>query len=170
MILCDISAEFYLNFKFIIIKIIMYSNCSITSFKHLWFISKIFCSFWWNGNGNKRHSQWNFHKIKVKDKSKRKRNLIIYHFLVKSKSHERVHLLITTRVNIYQTKKSSRKWKDAFLKENWWSNLETPLFLRGPPLSTNTLILGNFFMTLLFVQISKTILGGRNYEFFVNNH
>ena len=35
LILCDISAEFYLNFKFIIIKIIMYSNCAITSFKHL---------------------------------------------------------------------------------------------------------------------------------------
>ena len=33
LILCNISAEFYLNYKFIIIKIIMYSNCVITSFK-----------------------------------------------------------------------------------------------------------------------------------------
>ena len=33
-------AEFYLNFKFIIIKIIMYSNCSITSTCDLF--SKIF--------------------------------------------------------------------------------------------------------------------------------
>ena len=44
LILGDISAEFYLNFKFIIINIIMYSNCSncaITSFKHLWFIFPI---------------------------------------------------------------------------------------------------------------------------------
>ena len=40
-----------------------------------------------------------------KNRSKRKRNFIIYHFLVKSKAHERVDLLITARVNIYQTKK-----------------------------------------------------------------
>ena len=33
MILCNISAEFHLNYKFIVIKIIMYSNCAITSFK-----------------------------------------------------------------------------------------------------------------------------------------
>ena len=36
----------------------------------------------------------------------RKRNFIIYHFLVKSKLHERIDLLITASVNIYQTKKS----------------------------------------------------------------
>ena len=41
----------------------------------------------------------------VKNKNKRKRNFIIYHFLVKKKSHERIDLLITTSVNIYQTKK-----------------------------------------------------------------
>ena len=67
MILCDISAEFYLNFKFIIIKIIMYSNCSITSFKHLWFTFK-----------NKMEME------------KKKRNFMIYHFLVKRKPHERI--------------------------------------------------------------------------------
>ena len=43
----------------------------------------------------------------VKNKSKRKRNFIIYHFLVKRKPHERIDLLITTNVNIYQTKKSN---------------------------------------------------------------
>ena len=37
--------------------------------------------------------------------SKRKRNFIIYHFLVKSKPHERIDLLITGSVKIYQTKK-----------------------------------------------------------------
>ena len=42
MILCDISAEFYLDFKFIITKIIMDSNCAINSFKHLLFILRIF--------------------------------------------------------------------------------------------------------------------------------
>ena len=45
----------------------------------------------------------NFHKILSKNKSKRKRNFI-YHFPVKSKPHERIDLLIITRVNIYQTK------------------------------------------------------------------
>ena len=40
LILCDISAGFYLNFKFIIIKIIMYSNCSIANTCDLF--SKIF--------------------------------------------------------------------------------------------------------------------------------
>ena len=40
-----------------------------------------------------------------KNKSKRKRNFIIYHFLVESKPHERIDLLITASVNIYQTKK-----------------------------------------------------------------
>ena len=48
----------------------------------------------------------NFHKIIVKNKSKRKGNFIIYHFLVKSKPHERINLLITPSVNIYQTKLS----------------------------------------------------------------
>ena len=55
LVLYDISAERYLNFKFIIIKIIMYSSCSITSLKHLWLIFKNILSFSWNGNGNKRH-------------------------------------------------------------------------------------------------------------------
>ena len=36
LILCDISPEFYLNYKFIITKIInMIYNCAVTSFKHL---------------------------------------------------------------------------------------------------------------------------------------
>ena len=39
-----------------------------------------------------------------KNKSKRKRNFIIYHFLVESKPHKRIDLLITASVNIYQTK------------------------------------------------------------------
>ena len=45
-----------------------------------------------------------FSQIIFKNKSKRKRNFIIYHFLVKSKPHERIDLLITANVNIYQTK------------------------------------------------------------------
>ena len=41
-------------------------------------------------------------KIRVKGKE------ISYHFLVKSKPHERIDLLITASVNIYQTKKFNR--------------------------------------------------------------
>ena len=49
-----------------------------------------------------------FTKNIFKSKSKRKRNFIIYHFLVESKPHERVDLLITASVNIYQTKKRKK--------------------------------------------------------------
>ena len=87
-------------------------------------------------------------------------------FLVESKPHERIDLLITASVNIYQTKKSIPIVMKTFLKEKWWNNLETPLSKRTP-LSTNPLSLSNFFMTPLFVRISKTktpppplILGG----------
>ena len=40
-----------------------------------------------------------------KNKSKRKRNFITYHVLVENKPHERIDLLITASMNIYQTKK-----------------------------------------------------------------
>ena len=43
-----------------------------------------------------------------KNKSKRKRNFIIYHFLVESKPHERIDILITASVNIYQNKKRKK--------------------------------------------------------------
>ena len=43
-----------------------------------------------------------------KNKSKRKRNFIIYHFLVESKLHERIDLLITASMNIYHTKKEKK--------------------------------------------------------------
>ena len=88
----------------------------------------------------------------VKNRSKRKRNFTIYHlYLVKSKPHERIDLLITTGVNIYQTKKSNGN-------ENWWSNLETPFFPpEDPPFQLKPLfLLSKFFMTTLLVQISKT--------------
>ena len=49
-----------------------------------------------------------FAKNIFKNKSKRKRNFIIYHFLVESKPHERTDLLTTLSVNIYQTKKKKR--------------------------------------------------------------
>ena len=54
-----------------------------------------------------------------KSKGKRKRNFIIYHFLVKSKPHERIDLLITAIVNIYETRKNIPIVIFAFLKENF---------------------------------------------------
>ena len=54
----------------------------------------------------RRFEVFNFPKIIFKNKSKRKRNFIIYHFLVKSRPHERIDLLITASMNIYQTKKA----------------------------------------------------------------
>ena len=64
----------------------------------------------WNGN---KHWQQNFHKIIVKNKSNKKK-FITYHFLVKSKPHERIDLLITASVNIYQTKKNPVVMKTCF--------------------------------------------------------
>ena len=51
--------------------------------------------------------------IIFKYKSKRKRNFIIYYFLVESKPHERIDLLITASVNIYQTKKKKKKYSKS---------------------------------------------------------
>ena len=45
-----------------------------------------------------------FTKLHLKIRVRGKKNS--YHFLVKSKPHERINLLITASVNIYQTKKS----------------------------------------------------------------
>ena len=67
----------------------------------------------WNGN---KYWQQNFHKIIVKNKSNKKK-IITYHFLVKSKPHERIDLLITTSENIYQTKKSNSKDNMLFLRK-----------------------------------------------------
>ena len=50
-----------------------------------------------------------FTKNIFKNKSKRKRHFIIYHFLVESKPHEKIDLLITVSVNIYQTKKEKKR-------------------------------------------------------------
>ena len=47
-------------------------------------------------------------KIYLKIKVKRKRNFITYHFLVESKPHERVDLLITATENIYLTRKAKK--------------------------------------------------------------
>ena len=98
---------------------------------------------------------------------KRKRNFIIYHFLVKSKPHERIDLLITASGNIYLTIKSiTIVMKTCFSYRKQIKPFGTP-----SSLSTNPLFLSNFFMTPLLVQISKTtppppppnFKGGGNY-------
>ena len=42
----------------------------------------------------------------------------IYHFLVESKPHERIDLLITASVDIYQTKKVKKSKKHSNKNEN----------------------------------------------------
>ena len=75
-------------------------------------------------------------------------------------------ILITARVNIYQTKESiSIVMKASFYVGKLMKQFGKPhLSKRTPPLSTNPLSLSNFFMTPLFVEILKTklplILGG----------
>ena len=130
----------------------MYSNCLITSFKHLWFISKTFEVF------NEMEMEINvINNTKCSqnysgNKSKRKRNFIIYHFLVKTKPHERIDLLIITSVNIYQ--KLTKQFGNP------------PLSKRTPPLSTNHPISEQFFHDPPLCPIFKNktpplILGGR---------
>ena len=52
-----------------------------------------------------------FTKNIFKNRSKRKRNFIVYHFLVESKPHERIDVLITASVNIYRTKKENNAFQ-----------------------------------------------------------
>ena len=46
-----------------------------------------------------------FTQLYLKNKSNKKKKIIIHHFPVRSKPHERIDLLNTANVNIYQTKK-----------------------------------------------------------------
>ena len=90
-----------------------------------------------------------FTKNIFKNNSKRKRNFMIYHFLVESKLYERIDLLITANVNIF-TRKNKEK-KQCYLSEGklmkQFGTLP-PFFLREAPLSTLTpLFLSKFFMT-----------------------
>ena len=80
-------------------------------------------------------------------------NFIIYHFLVKSKPHERIDLMITASVNIYQTK-IPIVMKTCFSYGKLIQQFGTPP--PPPPLQLTPLFLRNFFMTPLFAQISKT--------------
>ena len=75
--------------------------------------------------------------------------------MVKSKPHERIDLLITASVNIYQTK-IPIVIKTCFSKGKLKQFGNPPPLTKSTPPSTNLGFLSNSFMTPLFVQISKT--------------
>ena len=53
-----------------------------------------------------------------------------YHFLVKSKPHKRIDLLITTSMNIYQTKKKSNCNENMLFLRKTDETIWKPPFLR----------------------------------------
>ena len=84
-------------------------------------------------------------EILVKNKSKRKRNFIIYHFVVKRKPYERIDQLITTSVHIYQTKKNPIVMYTCFSEGKLMKQLGNPFLSKRTPLSTKPPIYGQFF-------------------------
>ena len=86
-----------------------------------------------------------------KDKSQRKRNFIVCHFLVESKPHERIDLLIAANMNVYQTKKRTKSIsiviKTCFSEEKLIKQFGNLLFLKELPFQLIPLILSNFSMT-----------------------
>ena len=79
---------------------------------------------------------------------------------MESKAHERIDLLITASLNIYQTKKCIPIiMKKCFSEGKLIKHFVNTPFLREPlsfHFQLNPLSLNNFFMTSLFVQILKT--------------
>ena len=70
----------------------------------------------------------------MKNKCKREINFIMYHFLEKSKPHERIDILITASANIYQTKKSIPiVMKKCFSQGKLMKQFGNSSFLRDPP-------------------------------------
>ena len=63
-----------------------------------------------------------------KNKTKMKRNFIMYHCEVESRPHERIDLLITASVNIYQTKKQYSNNNENFSERKMMKQFETPPF------------------------------------------
>ena len=92
----------------------------------------------------------------MKNKCKREINFIMYHFLEKSKPHERIDILITASANIYQTKKSIPiVMKKCFSQGKLMKQFGNSPFLRDPPFNKPP-ISEQFFHDPPFVQILKT--------------
>ena len=91
-----------------------------------------------------------FSKNIFENKSKRKIILIIYHFLVKRKAHERIDLLITAIVNIYQIKRSIPiVMETCFSEGKLMKQFGNSPFLKEPPFQL-TLLFCLFFISILF--------------------
>ena len=87
-------------------------------------------------------------KIRVREKE------ISYHFLVESKPHEKMDLLIKASVNIYQKKKEKKKYSNSNKNMLFWRKTHETIW--DPlPFQLTPLFLSNFLITPLFVQISK---------------
>ena len=84
-------------------------------------------------------------KFQLKIRVKRKRNFIIYHFVVKRKPYERIDQLITTSVNIYQTKKNPKVMHTCFSEGKLMKQLGNPFLSKRSPLSTKLPISEQFF-------------------------
>ena len=80
-----------------------------------------------------------------RNKSKRKRNFIRYYFLVKSKPHERIDLLITASVNIYQTKEQNSNSNGNLPRKTDETIWKPPLSKEPLSLSINPPISEEFF-------------------------
>ena len=77
-------------------------------------------------------------KIRVRE------NNISYHFLVESKPHERIDLLITESVNIYQTKKEEKKYSSNNEDILFWRKTDETIW-KFPPFYLTPLFLRQFF-------------------------
>ena len=92
----------------------------------------------------------NFTKFHLKLRARGKE---IYHFLVESKPHEKIDLLITASMNIYQTKKEKKiipiVMKTCFSEKKKQKKLMKQFGTPHPPppFQLTPLFLSNFFMT-----------------------
>ena len=80
---------------------------------------------------------------------------MIYHFLVKRKPHERIDLLITASMNIYQKKNYSNSNGNMLFLRKTDETVWKPPFLREPPFQLTPLFLSNFFMTPSLSKFQK---------------
>ena len=110
-----------------------------------------------------------------KNESKRKRNFIIYHFPMESKAHERIDLLITASLNIYQTKKCIPIiMKKCFSEGKLIKHFVNTPFLREPlSFHFQTPYLWTIFswppsLSKFWKQETALILGGGNYVYIIH--